>query len=476
MSELCLFSNEPLDANTKVEHTIPEGVGGRITSTIVSCTKMNELAGSLLDDRLKNPYKLLFNILGPGLPERMRAAVEVTTPTDPLGLILNDTGSLTRRNVIVEKDAVGAATAVLASDEGAARKVAQQIRGPSAPSKVSTVPATAERILTERHLAVSAEIDVAALRALLLTFDHVLHGGPHRFTRSPQIRRVREFMHRTILGNPLDRETLRQLTLGIQYEKLSTYQRIRQSVSFDETPFEHVLIASADRSTRTIDLVWVFAQCDPYAFRICNDWDGDAFTYVVVNGILSGATASGALSTTPAGTLGRPTLRCSFPNASFNSEEAARAAAGEVMAEIGGFRRRALERALLFVESDYDDVLIERLTTAALLTGNAMPVAAAMEARLTRLFACAGNAAAENVINQAVNRLVKQLPPSIGQEGIPVNGPATLNWGTWLRVYRDALSEVQQQLSPLGGVHSKGVDVQLDVAANRKIGDVRPAR
>ena len=64
----CLFTGQPLSATTKKEHTIPDALGGRIQSAIVSCDAFNEAAGNNVDLVLARTYCHLFNLLGPNPP------------------------------------------------------------------------------------------------------------------------------------------------------------------------------------------------------------------------------------------------------------------------------------------------------------------------------------------------------------------------------------------------------------------------
>src|SRR5260370_17909693 len=154
------------------------------------------------------------------------------------------------------------------------------------------------------------EIEFAVLKAALLTFDDLLRDQADRFTRSPALQKVRSFVRHCVMdGEKADPFQLGQLVLGLQYDAdyIGRYRRLRDEVDFPESRFEHVLLASANAATRSLDVVFWAFQEDPYAFRVCRDWQDDSCTYVVVNGVLAETTFSEAIRLDCGYILGRPT-------------------------------------------------------------------------------------------------------------------------------------------------------------------------
>jgi hypothetical protein len=153
------------------------------------------------------------------------------------------------------------------------------------------------------------DFELAALKTGLLTFNHLLRDQEFRFTRhdalAPLIQQLRP-----ILDNAANPENfLHNHSLGLQYDKLPQYQTIREQVAHSITEFEHVLIASANSATRTLDMVvWMFST-DSYGFRLCQDWQDDSFTFVVVNGVLKSSTFSNAIYSSDSDTLCAETQR-----------------------------------------------------------------------------------------------------------------------------------------------------------------------
>ena len=98
--DTCLFTSAPLNESTKVEHTIPESLGGRVRSSVVSSTDFNEGWGETLVPALKKPYAMIMNRLGPLLPGiHQSGQLRVDVRGEAPGLALDDEGVLTRQNL-----------------------------------------------------------------------------------------------------------------------------------------------------------------------------------------------------------------------------------------------------------------------------------------------------------------------------------------------------------------------------------------
>jgi hypothetical protein len=169
-------------------------------------------------------------------------------------------------------------------------------------------PKPAELISNERSM-IHWRIEVAALKSILLTFDHLLRADPNRFTRSTCIEPVRRFIHNVTESN-LDgepTEALAEYSLGLQYDQdyLDLFESLRAKAALPKEPFRHTLIVSANIATRTLDAVFWAFECDPHAFRLTKNWQGEPFTFVMTNGILAGQLASAVVSLPETKLLGR---------------------------------------------------------------------------------------------------------------------------------------------------------------------------
>lgn len=257
----CLFTGEVLTDSTKEEHTIPESLGGRIESRIVSSSDFNEKSGNYLDPILKSVYEPFLNHLAPLLPSANqpgKMAVEV--PGEKSGLYL-ERGEISRKNVVVTKDDDGKIVSATGENPKSLEKIGRQL---GKEMKLSLAPATDASFFLKKSPVIAHEIEIAALRSAMLTFDHCLDGNALRFTRDAQLDPVRRFVADAVTTRQIDSATLHGFSLGVQYEKLGLYKRLRQQVTVPPTAFEHVLFAAANSSGRCLDLVWSVFGIDPF--------------------------------------------------------------------------------------------------------------------------------------------------------------------------------------------------------------------
>ncbi len=297
----CLFTDAELSEATRIEHTIQRSLGGRIRSRAVSSDAFNERCGGLIDTYIRNVYADTMAILGPAPPGASSAGDQaVRIPGQPGRYIIDGQGNLTMRGAaVIDRDPeTNRPRAVLGADEAAMRRIIEQNWPPGVTEHRTNVMPPSQDVLHPQRASICQEIELAALKSLLLTFDHLLRSDPDRFTRSSALQPVREFVRRSVMSNDrVDPLLMQRFVLGLQYEPeyLALYEDLRREIVFPETPFEHVLMASANPATRTLDLVFWAFRVDPHAFRVCDDWQGDGFTYVAVNGILAGTTVSEAI-------------------------------------------------------------------------------------------------------------------------------------------------------------------------------------
>ncbi len=77
----CLFTDAPLTSDTKVEHTILDSLGGRVTSRIVTSSEFNEQRARKVDLAAKQIYWPVLMNLAHLIPSQVQAAgLNVETP------------------------------------------------------------------------------------------------------------------------------------------------------------------------------------------------------------------------------------------------------------------------------------------------------------------------------------------------------------------------------------------------------------
>ena len=186
----CLFTDEELIPLPAVEHTIPRGLGGRIESQEVSSTAFNGRCSQVLDRFIIELYSDVMSVLGPVLPGASRAGLRfVEMPGHRGRYAIDGHGRLTLRGAQpLEFDPVtGRPTAVLGTDEASMRRIIDQNIQPGATERRREDLPPSQNVVFPRRATLCAEIELAALKAAMLSFDHLLRNNPDRFTRSAAV-------------------------------------------------------------------------------------------------------------------------------------------------------------------------------------------------------------------------------------------------------------------------------------------------
>lgn len=364
MTATCLFTGVELDPDTKEEHTIQRSLGGRIVSRQVTSSDFNNRCGSFCDDSLSRAYGLLLSRLAPLLPSVARpGAIKAMASDSPADLVIEAGGIVaTRGFTILEKDPkTRRPTKVLGPDEAGLRNFASRAQM-SIDAPISFVPLTDRNVVTTPLHLISPLMELAALKSILLTFDCMQSDQIDRFTRSPYLEKLRAMVRASVEEKRVDFELFESHSLGIQLEKLALYEALRNSIPFERTPFEHVMLVSGNFAQRCLDAVWIVFGFEPFGFRLCNDYAGRDFSYGLVNPVTKGRSASGVFDLPLTDDLlCRPTDRRSFRAGPPRPTSLATAA--QVGLEIATNRAKAFDLAVfhVYMSADCDDWLIERL-------------------------------------------------------------------------------------------------------------------
>jgi hypothetical protein len=454
----CLFTNSQLGAATREEHTIQRSLGGRIRSREVSSNGFNERCGALIDTYFRDLYANTMAILGPALPGASRAGdQQVQIPGQPGRYVIDEHGNLTMRGAaVIQRDpASNRPTAVLGVEEPSLRRIIEQISQPGGTEHRTNVMPPSQDVLHSKRAVLCSEIELAALKAVLLSFDHLLRREPDRFTRSPALQEVREFVRRSVMeDSPLDNLLMQRFVLGLQYEHdyLAAYEDLRRKADFPETSFEHVLIASANPATRTLDLVFWAYRVDPYAFRVCDDWRGQALTYVVVNGVLAGTTFSEAIRLDGGRLLGRPTQRRSnfHVTTPFGPVEQT-----QLRQELFERRANLYRQAVDYVERSFDDIAIENLKNYAWLNPDGdYRLATAVIKRLAVMFhRRIQEVEARLLFDQIVARVLSGAPDDLSPPPSDVASAPVVDWPRWLTLIRQSLDALREPFGLPGDIY-----------------------
>lgn len=477
----CLFTDELLSPATKVEHTIPESLGGRIESKTVSSTTFNEEASKTVDPVLAQAYAPLFNRIGPLTPGRTRpGSVTVQVPGAEDGkYVFESGGQLKLRNIrVLKRDEKGRPKVVEAADEEALRNLAKQM-GVDPAKLVFT-----EALTTNQHMAfadsipVAKEIELGALKSVLLTFDHLLSGDERNFTRHPLLAPVREMVRRAVIEKqPPSFDEMNRVVLGLQYDRVADIRRLREASKFPHTPFEHVLVASGKAGTRTLDAAWLLFDSDPLGFRLSNNWTGGEFTCVVVSGVVRDSETYGPYWYGGAGLLLPYTDLRSHPTL-VGTRESVQATMQKSVERVAAERHAAHQHAVDYVERNCDDFVRENLALLTRLAGGdgdaPRPIARGLELRLQRMFheRLRDDVAKQKLLAAAATKHVSSLSAEVKAETIaPGDKDANhVSWPAWIAAERAILDEVRESIGLPGDVITRSIVAVADVPGERPVG------
>lgn len=214
----CLMTGDHLPKTTRQEHTILRSLGGRIRSREVSSDRFSSAAGSRIEPFLHELYVLIMTTLGAA----HRGGIQsVEMPGEPGNYALTNEGQLYLRRPVVTRDSeTNRPVAVLGNNVASMRRIIDQNTQPGAVERRSEVRPPSGPIHFPERAVVCPEIELAALKAGLLSFDHVLRDDPRRFTRAPELASVREMLRAAVMEGTNDVMTLSRYSLGVQYEKI----------------------------------------------------------------------------------------------------------------------------------------------------------------------------------------------------------------------------------------------------------------
>jgi len=298
--DTCLFTGEPLGHRNAWEHAIPEKLGGKIVSKRITSTEFNNRSSGL-DCALVDQYLGLLVQLRPLLAKHNRLGArygeaQIDGVTVPVQLEYGGAPTLKRSIVPIAHDEDGQPRTYLVRDKRDEERLAESLRRQGRSVQTERVtPEMGAYTYARNPSEFDWKVEVIALKAGLLVFDELLADTPSkRFTRDPSLTGVRDFVRDVVFSGEDDPRFLPRYdkhVMGFQFDKMPEISVIRHTyVPVPPRDFEHVLIATGNPATRTVDLVWSVAGIDVYGYRLTHSWRSPAFTCIAVCGMLAGET------------------------------------------------------------------------------------------------------------------------------------------------------------------------------------------
>ncbi|MBE7449198.1 MAG: hypothetical protein HS111_09960 [Kofleriaceae bacterium] len=438
-----MFTNEPTGPDTCLEHTIPRALCGRITSRTCSSDAFNN-AGSPFDAEFAAAYALIVNVLAPLLSRQHQPGSLFVASADGGTKLQLDPGAVpTLRGVRVEArdPATNRPTAISAADPKQLHQRAQQLGWPQNSVRITTVPATTEAVLFRKAPVISPAIEVAVLKSALLTFDHLRDSSPDAFTRSGDLKDLREAIVGVIRdGEPADR-LLSVHSWGMSTEDIPAIARIRSLYGPAQTSqFEHVLYVAGTKGG-SLDLYFLVAGVDLHRFRLTDRWTGRSFAELVVAGMLADDVVFGPVEVLQHRHLGSRTLERAVVEAGMLETADGHALMSRVSAEVGRRRHLAARQAVSLVEQRADDFVREQLEELHAIDGT-LDIAGAVRERLSRLWRMQREASdSQQRFDEIVAAGLAALPTEVSSQTF-----ASADWTAWLSTHRAFARALEEAL------------------------------
>ena len=455
----CLFTNELLDEKTKIEHAIVHSLGGRVTSNRVISTSFNELSSQDVDPSAKLIYWKVMTELGPALPKELRRrGLQIQTPNHVGKYNVNEIGQLEMRGAVVEWKDDGSVDYIIGETEEVER-ISRQLE--LEPKNMREVEPDRKDVFFGKIPSVNPLIEACMLKCILQTFDCLLHDQTDRFTRSDKVHHCREIVRKFVqFGDQKEqREAMGQISLGLQYapDLRGRYEQIVKDSGVESPPFCHQLIASGNPATRTLDAVIIIFGEDPHAFRLSNDWNEKAFTYVMTNGIMHGQSFSECVFLADSWTLGKPTLRKSFI---ISNDSVQRSDLEKAASEIATRRFSIYRMAVEYRQLHCDNSVIDQLRTACTRSWNASKrLDDAIFDRMIVLFD------GVNLDSQKIEKFLNAMIPILDDAKVDSfdadNDAPSQGWDYWLHVHRSCFRALKQVIGEAGRIYVKKAWIEM---------------
>lgn len=465
----CLFTDKVLTSETKVEHTIPESVGGRIKTRLVTSSEFNEYAGIRTDYAIKAIYEPMLNRLSPLLPRSSQAGkMPVEIPGEQNGFVMEN-GRLSLQSPVIERDAKNRPISIKASDRKPIDRIAKSLGKDPQSLQVSYEPATDAHVYLKRTPILCRDVELAALKAILTTFDALLSTSAFPFTRSPECGDARVLLRRAVMDNYIETDILNKISLGIQYEKIGVYRSIRSKLGVPLSPFEHVMYVSSNLPTRTLDVVWNVFGIDPFGFRLSSNWNGDSFALAVVNPILANSSASDVVPfAPPEESLCRPTERRSQPQYATEDDML------NTLYLVSSERHRSVSEAIQLVEMSADAHVTEcMMESSSLASGTERSAQSQITKRILNMFGRKqDDVDFRSSIAALVSDAVSRHPEISGIHDLSIASNSEVE--PTLVVYRQCFTDAIAVHGSPGDAFTNKIVISIDPSDERLLGKLPP--
>lgn len=382
MKPTCLFTGEELTAETKLEHGIPESLNGKIASRRVTSTAFNEFGGKEFVPEMEAAYKFLINTLAPLMPSQFQKKfVKLDSHSGNVeGPGLMNGGIRFPRPIPQEYDKkTGEPVKFLGPSQAEINKhVSKGKLGkhqwtPIAPELDGEEYSASVPIMTPNMM-------LGFMISAMIAFDIGCDKADvESFVRDKSLDPLRGAIKVFSITGERPKYPWHKHFVGFQLDRLERLQKLRDSVDFPRTDFEHRLFAVGDFPSRTIDVVWEVFGLEPYGFRLTDKYCGQSFAFCMINGVVKDSKTSRLMPCSqPAGPL------CGVSDLGVAASSDADAI--YINEAVGQMRSSTYQKVKNVVEQKAQDFVIGELQRVAETEPEPVEILSLVKRRVSRLF------------------------------------------------------------------------------------------
>lgn len=286
MERTCLFTGKPLDENTKIEHTIPKSLCGRIRSNTVTCSEFNE-ASSKCDAVLRQEFTMILSALAPVLPKEFNPG-EIPVKLDNGWDAIKKDGFIDiKKPIIADRYPSGKPKEVYLSNDP--RKTERTLKKLGIKHKSQNIISIPGDMAFYKGIPIcSNQSVISILKSIICTIDAVLQiEGKELFTRRKAMNPLISFINESVSVQEDDIriDALDRHYLGIQLADQKDFDRSLSFHNYKAKPFEHVIIFSSNTATKTLDAAWNIFSHEVHGVRLATNWNGPKVCGYIANSI-----------------------------------------------------------------------------------------------------------------------------------------------------------------------------------------------
>jgi len=282
----CLFTNKPLDENTKIEHTIPRALCGRIRSKTVTCSEFNE-ASSKCDAILRQEFLMILGALAPMLPKEFDPGEIPVTLDSGIPAIKKGGVIDLQKPHVLERTSNGLPKHVYIPDNPKTLdKNLERFRAKK--SKLNYISLPGNQVFYDNLIACSSQSEISILKSIVCTIDFILQKESRAlFTRSKEMKPLRDFIKDSIskLPEEINIQVLDRHYLGIQLFDMKVFEKALSFHKYKAKAFEHIILFSSNTATKTLDAAWNIFSHEVHVVRLATRWTGPYICGYIANPI-----------------------------------------------------------------------------------------------------------------------------------------------------------------------------------------------